>query len=339
MKIPITALLGACVLPALAAAPAGFRFVHQDWEVACDNTRACRAAGYGDGEDAEAPAASVLLTRPAGPHSPVTVALQLDSYNGDRAGAKPGAVTMWVDGRELGQVVIGGDPMKGELNTAQARALLEAVAATGTVQWQDDARTWVLSNHGASAVLLKMDEFQGRLGTPGALLRKGDKAESGVPPPLPMPEVSAQFVAPAEVDLAPPARAALLRELRRALPNDTCDAVAPAALSAQRLTNGKLLVYHACWAGASGQGTAYWVANGAAPFKPVLVTTDGSDHGAGKISATRVMGVCVDARQWVWDGRRYAQTLVANSGMCRTPGFEGLWNLPTYVAKVTRGPR
>lgn len=51
------------------------------------------------------------------------------------------------------------------------------------------------------------------------------------------------------------------------------------------------------------------------------------------------MGACVDAREWVWDGRRFAQTLVADSGMSRTPGFEGLWNLPTYVAKVTRGPR
>jgi len=40
-------------------------------------------------------------------------------------------------------------------------------------------------------VLLKMDEFQGRLDTPGALVRKGNKSESSALPPLPAPEIKA----------------------------------------------------------------------------------------------------------------------------------------------------
>ncbi|MBB3778970.1 invasion protein IalB [Xanthomonas arboricola] len=34
---------------ALADAPAGIAFDHQDWTIACDNTRTCRAAGYQPG--------------------------------------------------------------------------------------------------------------------------------------------------------------------------------------------------------------------------------------------------------------------------------------------------
>jgi hypothetical protein len=37
-------------------------------------------------------------------------------------------------------------------------------------------------------VLLKMDEYQGRLGTAGALVRKGAKREDAVPAALPLPD-------------------------------------------------------------------------------------------------------------------------------------------------------
>jgi hypothetical protein len=42
--------------------PQGFSFAHKDWELACDNTGTCRAAGYG----ATMGEVSVLLTRNAG---------------------------------------------------------------------------------------------------------------------------------------------------------------------------------------------------------------------------------------------------------------------------------
>lgn len=56
------AIMGLCSTPLLAASPQGFSFAHKDWELACDNTGTCRAAGYGVtmGE------VSVLLTRNAG---------------------------------------------------------------------------------------------------------------------------------------------------------------------------------------------------------------------------------------------------------------------------------
>ncbi|HEX8602681.1 MAG TPA: DUF1176 domain-containing protein, partial [Pseudoduganella sp.] len=189
MRPLITALLGACALPALAGAPAGIHFTHHDWEVACDNTRTCRAAGY-HAEDEDRLAVSVLLERAAGPGRPVTAKLKIGTYDEKAPVPKAGSVTMHVDGRPLGQVKIDSNDMTGELSAAQTQALVAAVAGSGAVQWRDGGHSWALSGNGAAAVLLKMDEFQGRLGTPGALLRKGGKAENGVPAALPMPEVS-----------------------------------------------------------------------------------------------------------------------------------------------------
>src|SRR5512139_570127 len=59
----------------------GISFQHKDWELACDNTRTCRAAGY-QSDDGDL-AMSVLLTRMAGPNQPVTAQVMLGSYAED----------------------------------------------------------------------------------------------------------------------------------------------------------------------------------------------------------------------------------------------------------------
>lgn len=56
------AVLGLCSTSLMAAPPRGFSFAYKDWEVACDNTGTCRAAGYG----ATMGEVSILLTRSAG---------------------------------------------------------------------------------------------------------------------------------------------------------------------------------------------------------------------------------------------------------------------------------
>jgi hypothetical protein len=338
MRTPILPLLAALPVAAIAGQPAGLHFTHHDWEVACDNTRTCRAAGYqADGGE---PAVSVLLERAAGPGQPVTARLRVGIY--DEQAPKAGAVTMKIDGRVMGQVKIHREEMTGTLTAAQTQALLSAVAGSGQVEWSDGNYAYALSGKGASAVLLKMDEFQGRLGTAGALLRKGARAEDSVPGPLPVPEVSPASAGSTEVDLPPSARTALLRELRGTIGADDCTAFAPDRLAALRLTPDRLLVHAPCWTGAYNEGTAYWVANKAAPFAPVLVTTDGSDYAAGTISSDqkgRGLGDCWAHKEWVWDGRRFALTEAASTGMCRLVAAGGAWRLPTYVAKVTRGPR
>ncbi len=338
MKILITTLLCVFSGPAIAAVPA-IDFIHNDWEVVCDNTRTCRAVGYHHRDDDDTQGVTVLLERAAGPGQPVTAALMLTTYNQQFWVPEVGGVAMHVDGRPLGQVRIDGDAMQGALTAAQTQALVTAVAGTGNVQWRDGIHTWTLSGSGAAAVLLKMDEAQGRIGTPGALLRKGARAESSVPAAPPMPEVSAAPVDEAEAKLLPAARSALLRELAGTLGEGDCEALNPQAISVRRLSPGKLLVFGTCWAGAAGQGIAYWVAHGTAPFKPVLVTTDGSDYRAGTIFASRSMLGCWENTERVWDGRRFTRTLEASSGRCPSIGFGSTWSLPTYVTRVTRGLR
>ena len=84
------ALLSVCALvfaaplsAATGAEPVSFE--HQDWELVCDNTRTCRAAGYQD-EEVSAPI-SVLLTRKAGPCTAVTGQVALADCRVARASA------------------------------------------------------------------------------------------------------------------------------------------------------------------------------------------------------------------------------------------------------------
>jgi invasion protein IalB len=339
MKTVTASVLALMSTACLAAPPAGTEFTHHDWELVCDNTRTCRAAGYQSDETDPASAVSVLLEREAGPGRPVKAQVRLGG-DPEKPIPKGGAVTMRIDGRSHGQVRIDRKDMTGTLTPAQTQALVSAVAGTGAVSWTDGDITWPLSGKGASAVLLKMDEFQGRLGTTGALLRKGARAEDGVPGPLPMPEVAAAPAGATDVGLPPAERTALLAALRKAL--DGCDAFAPDQLSVMRLNADKLLVQIPCWQGAYNEGYAFVLANKKAPFQLEPITDSGSDYAAGTITASqkgRGIGDCWSRQEWVWDGRRFVLTEKATTGMCKSVAPGGAWHLPSYVAKVTRGPR
>src|SRR5689334_9030422 len=85
---------------ALAAEPGGLSFSHLDWELACDNTRTCRAAGY-QGDDEELPV-SVLLTRQAGPGQSVTGQVQID-FGQDEARLNKAPATLNLAMRVNGQ--------------------------------------------------------------------------------------------------------------------------------------------------------------------------------------------------------------------------------------------
>ena len=63
-------------------------------------------------------------------------------------------------------------------------------ARSGRVELVDGTgQAWPLSERGAGPLLLKMDEFQERLHTPGALVRKGAQPESKVPSAVPAPSL------------------------------------------------------------------------------------------------------------------------------------------------------
>lgn len=322
----------------------GFYFQHQDWEIACDNTGTCRAAGYQkeEGEEVAAPM-SVLLTRKAGPSEPVVAELQLGTADDD-AFAKvpqPLRLTLRVNGKVIGQVAFRKNEAQAVLPRDQVAALLAALPRSSTIEWRAGAHAWRLSDKGAAAVLLKMDEAQGRLGTPGALVRKGTGDEAAVPPAVPMPVV--QVRKPQGKEPRPGVPAALYAALRATIADgDDCPDLKEGDTKADnvsllRLNDTQQLASAQCWLAAYNMGFAFWVVQDKPPYHPQLVTTNGSDHAEGRIYSSqkgRGLGDCWSSEAWVWDGRRFVHTSSLTTGLCRMVAAGGAWQLPTLVTEV-----
>lgn len=343
--LPMMLALLPTALWAQEKTPPGVSFYHHDWELACDNTRTCRAAGYqSDGDELPV---SVLLTREAGPQQPVTGQLKLGAFFDDSQQEQLPAgfrVAMSIDGRELGEVQVRGDDWLGELSASQVTALLAALPGTSDIRWKYQEFEWHLSDSGASAVLLKMDDAQGRVGTPGALIRKGSRSESQVLPPLPMPVVVAAPLVPLEP--GDPQRVVSQQEaikaaLRKSVLGDECTGLSEGkdgsqSLEFTRLTSSKLLVSTTCWMAAYNMGDGYWVINDAPPYQPVPVTDSGSGFEDGTIVAGhkgRGLGDCWYMNSWTWDGERFVHVEAASTGLCK--GFAGgAWQLPELVMEV-----
>lgn len=347
------------VLPALAwgvRAADGNTFSHKDWQLVCDNTRTCRAAGYQ--EEGDVHAVSVLLTRPAGPQAAVSGQLRLGDFNEEDQtllATLPAraSVALWIDGRRVGALTLDQDLTEADLPPPLVSALLAALRRDSRIEWRSGEAVWRLSGAGASAVLLKMDELQGRLGTPGALVRRGQRDEASVLPPLPAPLLQAAAVPKnkEEGTVLAPAQASAMRArlLESAGPNEDCEALLVAsgedaansdtearAITVWSLSSTQQLVQARCWLAMYNVGYGYWVvADGQAP---VQVTDIGSEYdGDGSITSMqkgRGLFDCGWGETWVWDGKAFVHSDSSGDGMCRMVSIAGAWSLPTRVTDV-----
>lgn len=337
-------LLMLSVLPLCAAAAPkpGIHFTHHDWEVACDNTRTCRAAGY-NADDSEL-AISVLLTRKAGPNQPVTGELAIGHYGDDEAALRPLRLTLRINGRSAGQVTVGRERDPVALSAQQVAALVAALRGSSAIELVDAQEKWILSGRGASAVLLKMDDAQGRVGTRGALLKPGPRDEAAVLPALPLPVIVAAPVPQQQIsgNAPPPARVATLRTtLLASMDKDECDAMQEAGdkldLSFDRLSQTQLIVSAPCANGAYNASRSFWIVDTALAQAPKWISSEASDYADGVLSAQykgRGLGDCWSSEQWVWDGKEFVHSAASTTGQCKliTPG--GAWSLPTLVTEV-----
>lgn len=339
----LTMLCGTVILHATAAETLSqVRFEHKDWEVACDNTRTCRAAGYQT--EGMVPNASILLTRKAGPNQPVVAELQLAQTEDDNA--TPAVLTMSIGKQTHGTIKMDRENRTGTLSPEQTMALLNALPNDDPIAWTAGKVSWSISKMGANAALLKMDEFQGRLGTPGALIRKGSKPESSVLPALPPPVVLSPHIKPGQP--APRLSAAqttsLLAELRRSIKEGDCDGLVPESgeapiLALEALSDKAMLVSTECWRGAYNTGNGFWVANRSAPYSPRFITADADSHDDGVLTSFhkgRGIGDCIGGDTWTWDGRTFIHTSTSTTGMCRQFAAGGAWDFPTLVSEVRR---
>lgn len=343
----VFALCSAPVFPGWAQSAEDNRFSHHDWEMTCDNTRTCRAAGYQSDEGEGL--VSVLLTRKAGPGAAVTALVKVShgGEDGESVSSAKLKLALWIDGRTYGALTDAGEDDAMRLNAAQTAALLKALTRDSRIEFRSPDSVWVLSDRGASAVLLKMDERQGRVGTVGALHRKGKNSEAKVPPPLPAPVVRAARLhppLPGDARFLDQHGDALRQALRKAVDEDGCQDLeepgeTPEPLEFVRLTKTKGLVSTRCWMAAYNMGSGYWVIDDRPPYRPQFVTASGTDFEAGVIGAhhkSRGLGDCWGSDEWTWDGSRFVHTSASHTGECK--GFPGgAWELPMLVTNVIEG--
>ncbi|VTN07733.1 Protein of uncharacterised function (DUF1176) [Raoultella ornithinolytica] len=178
------AIMGLCPASLLAAPVQGFSFAHKDWEVACDNTGTCRAAGYGVnmGE------ISVLLTRNAGAGQRVSA--QVTFAQTDHDIPQDATVNLLIDNQDRGTLEAK-DDSHFRFDSSQTAALIQALEHDNRIEIALNGQRKPLSSAGSSAVFLKIDEFQQRLGSADALVRKGDADDDNTLSAVPAPEIIA----------------------------------------------------------------------------------------------------------------------------------------------------
>lgn len=337
-------------LSALSAAQAqSLTQVHEfkDWAMACDNRRHCEAIAYQSDESGSAPV-TMWLSRDAGPHARVHIQFDTDESEDTQS------LTLHLGPR---QQLKGISPRK-DLSPADTAKLLayvlegeEIVLTEGGSGNSKSSKRWQLSLAGSKAALLKMDDLQGRVGTPGALVQRGkqdSKAESSVLPPLAAPKVKAQALPkPSAADqalLQPILDSIAPRECWDDLPDDSNP-----EQSITRVSATEVLVMRECGRGAYQGGSGIWLAKSKPPYAPkrlVLPLTDGesTDYvmnanltAEGRLNSFakgRGISDCGSSFDWVWSGHGFELIEAWRSPLCR--GFPGGgFGLKLWVAQPT----
>lgn len=313
----------------------GESFRHKDWYLACDNTGTCRAAGYSDYDSLNSVA--VMFTREAGPATPVTAKV----YLGDRSKFDnwPQQINLYVDALELGPV------RNDTLTSMQTQAILDVVTKDAIIEIGDGKSNWVLSGSGASAVFRKMDEYQGRLDTPFAIVVKGEVAESKVTPAAAPPKLVNVGGDPTMKWLEPGSELydRLLPQLRASYPEGgdffECERLfeESPSIGIAKLNSGQLLVESSCWMAAYNYGSSYWLLNESATEPPKLLDISGNSYADGVVFSShrgRGVGDCMSFEKWLFDGRDMVLASRGDTGLCRGVAAGGIDPMPTRVSET-----
>ncbi|KQN03853.1 DUF1176 domain-containing protein [Sphingomonas sp. Leaf25] len=176
-----------------------------DWLLACDNLRNCVARAARDpaaapvaGDDAEV---RMDIARDSGPNGAVTVRLQAEH--------RIDPTSIHIGTRPLPRDLpwrIGGDRQDASLTGEPARRFVRAIVDAPALMLAR-AGPAQISLRGLAAVLLAMDEAQGRVGNASALVRPGSGPADLTPPPMLPPRIRVGPPAPALADAQRLARA------------------------------------------------------------------------------------------------------------------------------------
>ena len=339
----------------------GWGFVKDDWQLVCDNTLTCRAAGYADESMWDTPASILLTVIPQNPVPSVQVNFEYREDDTSSNDKELGVTELWLNDKNYGAIE------NDELNAKQIQQLLSHSRLNTKIEIRASSNRWKISDKGMSAVLLKLDEVQGRVGTPLALVSKSSLNRQ-TPKSAKAKPVIKKVYSYADKDkkqLTPAKLVYFQKNINKWIDIDAkelvgsndgmgdCELVNPKTEAYQRMQefgadrlgwdfipvdSKHTLATHECWIGAYNMGVGHWLINHAKPSKPTLITTSASDYSDGEIYAIhkdRGIGDCWNRAVWVWDGKTFALTEDSSTGMCR--GFAGgAWDLPTYTSEVIR---
>lgn len=311
-----------------AGNPWSYSFSHKSWGLTCDNTRTCRAYGYATFLGDETPA-SILLTRQAGDNTPVKVEIQ---HNPERQVKKGDTATLMV-----GKAALRSVPLVGSLSSQQAAQLVALLLDGASISIVEGKIKSEIPLAGAKAVLTKMDDVQGRLDTPSAIVVKGSSAQSPLPA-LPAPGIQAVAISTNQTIDAVLERS-VKAIIKKEVPKDTCP-YEEGKLSVSRLSRDHLLVtLSPCWTAAYNSGDAFWVVEQAQPHRATRIDDDTLDQFEvtrsmlSGVQKGRGVGDCLGFSEWVWDGKTFLRSKMSWTGPCS--GFPGgAWEIPKYVTRV-----
>jgi len=319
----------------------GFR----DWMAACDNLRSCNAYGvdadiYGN--------AFIRVARDGSADAPVTITIGVNADDGVKFKlafddpALPGLPSDAIAGAGNADDVIRRLVIREPAAVAQLIASLRKAGKLIVTRVDppgaspSDTPVTEISLSGFAAAMLWIDEQQKRVGTVTAVIGRGDKPASAVPPlPAARTVRTAKLATGAAPKTAPAAVLALARK--------ACDASEPftAPEDATRLSGDQVMYWFRC-AEMSGMYNYYYAlviaAPGRAPhvakfpFPPESSGQDGDDGGfivnpesdakTGTLTTLnkgRGMSDCGGASEWAWDGAAFR--VVVSKGMPNCKGI------------------
>ena len=336
-------LLSLLPLTAMAAPSLkGFEKTYQDWDLICDNLGTCRMAGYQ--EEGDDPV-SILFTRAAGENAAVEGKLTISPFGeADRDVQVGQDIEIWLNGKSLGTVKHISDENPDKLTEVQTKALLSGLKKESEIRLTYGKTTLKVSDKGAAVAMLKMDEFQQRLNTPSALIRKGQEKHA-VLAPLPAPKIEVVSVnnrKTTELKRGEKQYDNMLALLRKANSCDDED-ITSQDITLYPLTQNKVLAEALCVRGAY-QSTNYYAVldDKLSKVEQVLEDQYNFAYYDEKLNALIVEGSYKSsglAESWygyeaAWNGKTFITTAEHTSGSSK--GFiGGAWDgLPTFVSEL-----
>ncbi|MFI4935228.1 MAG: DUF1176 domain-containing protein [Caulobacterales bacterium] len=317
MRTLLNAIALALIL-APAAHAAGSKTV-KDWTAVCDNLRTCAAFGFsGEGGEADA---YVKIARTGAPTAQPRVSIVY--VTGDKA---PAATwTLQIGGRPIagvGAVAAVGQESgaRADLSPVAGAALIEALRNGDELEiYQAGKELTGVSLSGSAAILIWVDDQQGRVGTVTALARRGAQPASAVPAP-PAPPVIVAAPPVSQAGLAKVAPASLTQSADDCNDGRADDGFDPLIA---RLAPGVVLWGPPCGSGAYNEVNIFFIADerdGNArritfPEPPgsgqarddilMNVSFDAKTQTLSSFSKGRGLGDCGSDEKWVWDGKAF----------------------------------